>query len=57
VNTARFPGKTVIYPQIPDLPLMPVEEIEARVPELKGKMGPHAAWTKEAEQALLEKYV
>ncbi|MCC6796820.1 MAG: alcohol dehydrogenase catalytic domain-containing protein [Candidatus Hydrogenedentes bacterium] len=57
VNTARFPGKTVIYPQIPDLPLMPVEEVEARVPELKGKMGPHAAWTKEAEQALLEKYV
>ena len=57
VNTARFPGKTVIYPQIPDLPLMPVEEVEERVPEVKGKMGPHAAWTKEAEQALLEKYV
>ncbi|HRI88660.1 MAG TPA: alcohol dehydrogenase catalytic domain-containing protein [Candidatus Hydrogenedentes bacterium] len=57
VNTARFPGKTVIYPQIPDLPLMPVEEVEERVPELKGKLGPHSAWTKEAEQALLEKYV
>lgn len=57
VNTARFPGKTVIYPQIPNLPLMPVEEVEERVPELKGKLGPHAAWTKDAEQALLEKYV
>lgn len=57
VNTARFPGKTVIYPQIPDLPLMAVEEIESRLPELKGKLGPHATWTKEAEQALLEKYI
>jgi len=57
VNTARYPGKTVIYPQIPNLPLMPVEEVEERIPELKGKLGPHAAWTKEAEQALLEKYV
>jgi len=57
VNEARFPGKTVIYTQIPDLPLMQVEEVEERVPELKGKLGPHAAWTKEAEEALLEKYV
>lgn len=54
VNEARFPGKTVIYTQIPDLPLMPVEEVENRIPELKGKLGPHAAWTKEAEEALLE---
>ncbi len=57
VNDARFPGKTVIYTQIPDLPLMSVEEVEERVPELKGKLGPNAAWTKEAEEALLEKYV
>jgi D-arabinose 1-dehydrogenase-like Zn-dependent alcohol dehydrogenase len=57
VNDARFPGKTVIYTQIPELPLMPVEEVEERIPELKGKLGPHAAWTKEAEEALLEKYV
>lgn len=57
VNDARFPGKTVIYTQIPELPLMPVEEVEERIPELKGKLGPYAAWTKEAEEALLEKYV
>lgn len=57
VNDARFPGKTVIYTQIPELPLMPVEEVEDRIPELKGKLGPHSAWTKEAEEALLEKYV
>ncbi|MCC6488615.1 MAG: alcohol dehydrogenase catalytic domain-containing protein [Candidatus Hydrogenedentes bacterium] len=57
VNVARYPGKTVIYPQIPDLPLMSVEEVEEKVPELKGKLGPQAAWTKEAEEALLEKYV
>lgn len=57
VNTARFPGKTVIYPQIPDLPLMSIEEVAERLPELKDKLGPHGAWTKEAEQALLEMYL
>lgn len=54
VRDARFPGKTVIYPQIANLPLTSVEEIEERVPQLKGKLGPHHAWTKEAEEALLE---
>jgi L-sorbose 1-phosphate reductase len=57
VKNARFPGKTVIYPQIPDLPLMALEYVPAKLPELKDKLDPHGAWTKEAEEALLEKYV
>lgn len=57
VRDARFPGKTVIYPQISDLPLTPIEEIPKKLPELKDKLDPGGAWTKEAEQALLEKYL
>ncbi|MBI5093870.1 MAG: alcohol dehydrogenase catalytic domain-containing protein [Candidatus Hydrogenedentes bacterium] len=56
VSKARFPGKTVIYTQIPDLPLMALEDIPAKLPELKDKLDPSGAWTKEAEEALLEKY-
>lgn len=57
VRDARYPGKTVIYPQIHDLPLIPLEEIPERLPELKDKLGPGGSWTKEAEAALLEKYL
>ncbi len=57
VRDARFPGKTVIYTQIIDLPLMALEEVPQRLPELKDKLGPQGCWTKEAEAALLEKYL
>lgn len=56
VKAARFPGKTVIYTQIPELPLMAIEEIPERIPELKTTLGPQGEWTKEAEEALLEMY-
>ena len=57
VKKAQFPGKTVIYTQLPELPLMPLEEVSARIPELEGTLSPEGAWTKEAEEALLEKYL
>lgn len=57
VKSARFPGKTVIYPQITDLPLMDIREIPQRLPELADKLTPQGAWTKAAEEALLEKYL
>jgi threonine dehydrogenase-like Zn-dependent dehydrogenase len=57
VRDAKYPGKIVIYPQIPDLPLTPLEQIPERFPELADKLGPNNAWTKEAERALLEKYL
>ena len=57
VKEARFPGKTVIYPQIIDLPLMALEEVPGKIPELKNKLSPQGAWTKEAEEALLEMYL
>ncbi len=57
VKDAKYPGKTVIYTQIPELPLMALEEIPERIPELKDKLSPEGAWTKEAEAALLEKFI
>ena len=57
VRDAKFPGKTVIYTQIPDLPLTPLEDVPVNIPELKDKLGPQGCWTKLAEEALLEKYL
>ena len=57
VKEARFPGKTVLYTQVHDLPLTPLEDVPARFPELKDKLGPQGEWTKAAEEALLEKYL
>ncbi|NIA14705.1 MAG: zinc-binding dehydrogenase [Nitrospiraceae bacterium] len=57
VKGARFPGKTVIYTQIPDLPLMALEDVPKNIPELKDKLSPQGAWTKEAEEALMEMHL
>jgi threonine dehydrogenase-like Zn-dependent dehydrogenase len=57
VKAAKFPGKTVIYPQIPDLPLTDIRDIPAKLPELADKLTAQGAWTKAAEEALLERYL
>lgn len=57
VKEARFPGKTVLYTQIKDLPLTPLEDVPSKFPDLKDKLGPQGEWTKAAEEALLEKYL
>lgn len=57
VKEARFPGKTVLYTQVHDLPLTPLEEVPVKFPDLKDKLGPQGEWTKAAEEALLEKYL
>ncbi|MDW8105376.1 MAG: zinc-binding dehydrogenase [Armatimonadota bacterium] len=50
---ARFPGKTVIFPQIPDLPLMSLAELKERFPTVYAKLEGGRFWTKEAEEELL----
>ncbi|MCC6142371.1 MAG: alcohol dehydrogenase catalytic domain-containing protein [Candidatus Hydrogenedentes bacterium] len=57
VKEARFPGKTVIYTQVEHLPLTALEDVPARFPKLQPYLSPEGAWTKEAEQALLEEYL
>lgn len=57
VKAARFPGKTVIYPQIPELPLMGLNEVPDRIPQLRDRLNKQGAWTKQAEEALLEMFL
>ena len=52
----RYPGKIVIFPQIPQLPLMGLHELKERLPDVGAKLGPGGVWTKEAEATLIEKY-
>lgn len=56
LRDAVYPGKTIIYPQCPDVPLMSLEEIPAKLPELADTLGPNGEWTKEAESALIARY-
>lgn len=57
VRDAKYPGKVVIYPQVLDLPIMSLDEIAEKLPEVGAKLGDKNAWTKEAEAAFLEKYL
>ncbi|MCX8066183.1 MAG: alcohol dehydrogenase catalytic domain-containing protein [Candidatus Hydrogenedentes bacterium] len=57
VKEARYPGKIVIYPQIVDLPLIPLEEIPKRLPDIAKYLSKDGTWTKEAEEALLERFL
>ncbi len=57
VKDAKYPGKTIIYTQIPELPLMPLEEVAEKLPEVGAKLSPEGGWTKEAEEALLERFL
>jgi threonine dehydrogenase-like Zn-dependent dehydrogenase len=56
VEHGRFPGKVVVFPQIQDLPLMGLKELAERVPEVAAKLGEDLMWTREAEEALIEKF-
>lgn len=54
VKEGTFAGKVVIYPQIPDLPLTPLEKLKDVLPDVAAKLGPRDTWTNEAESALVE---
>lgn len=57
VKEARFPGKIVIYPQILDLPLIPLEKISEVLPEVGQYLSKDGTWTQQAEEKLLERYL
>ena len=56
VMEGRYPGKIVVFPQIPDLPLMGVDELAEEYPDIASRLGEGNLWTKEAEEALIEAY-
>lgn len=53
VKEGRFPGKTLIFPLIPDLPLIPLSELKSVYPTVHAKLKDGQFWTKEAEEELL----
>ena len=53
VKSGRFPGKTVIFPHIEDLPLLSIEDLKAQMPNVHAKLRDGAFWTREAEDELL----
>ena len=55
VIEGKYPGKVVIFPQIRNLPLMGLKELEERLPDVAEKLGEDLMWTNEAEEALIEK--
>ena len=56
VMDSKYPGKVVIFPQIHNLPLMSLRELQERMPEVAAKLGEDLMWTNEAEEALIEKF-
>jgi threonine dehydrogenase-like Zn-dependent dehydrogenase len=55
VVTGRYSGKVVIFPQLHNLPLTGLNELQARLPEVAAKLGEEQMWTPEAEEVLIEK--
>jgi len=56
LRDALYPGKTIIYPQIRDLGIIALPDLDEQLPEVADKLGEKGEWTKEAEAALLESY-
>lgn len=54
VKTSRFPGKTVIYPHVRDLPLTALPELSAVRPAVYAQLREGQFWTDAAESALLQ---
>ncbi|MEN8097920.1 MAG: alcohol dehydrogenase catalytic domain-containing protein [Chloroflexota bacterium] len=53
VQTALFPGKVVIYPQIKFFPLTPLPELREKLPSVYALLNRGREWTVEAEEEFL----
>jgi len=57
VKEGLFPGKIVIFPQLVDLPLIPLPRMAEYLPNVAEKLTPAGMWTKEAEDELLRSHL
>jgi L-sorbose 1-phosphate reductase len=57
VKEAVYPGKIIIYTQIPSFPLTALEDLERIDPEIAEKLTADGSWTNAAEETLLKKYL
>jgi hypothetical protein len=54
VMQSQYPGKILIFPQIPHLPLTGLKDLQASLPEVAAKLGEDCMWTNAAEETLIE---
>ena len=54
---SRYPGKIIIFPQLEDLPLMGLDELAEKLPDVSKKLGAGNTWTVDAEKALFEAFI
>lgn len=54
---ARYPGKILIFPQLETLPLLDLDELAEKLPEVGCALGEGNTWNIAAEQALFEAYM
>jgi threonine dehydrogenase-like Zn-dependent dehydrogenase len=54
VRDAEFPGKVVIFPQIENFPLTPLEALQEKLPTVYAKLRDGREWTVAAEKEFLE---
>jgi L-sorbose 1-phosphate reductase len=52
VQSHRYPGKVVVFPQLPELPLIGLTELHERLPEVAAHLEAGRHWTRDAESAL-----
>jgi threonine dehydrogenase-like Zn-dependent dehydrogenase len=52
VQSHRYLGKVVVFPQLPDLPLIGLTELHERLPEVAAHLEAGRYWTRDAERAL-----
>ncbi|MGI6137853.1 MAG: alcohol dehydrogenase catalytic domain-containing protein [Candidatus Hydrogenedentales bacterium] len=57
VKEAWYPGKIIIYTQVPYFPLTPLEKLSETEAEIAAALSEEGAWTNEAERLFLEKYL
>ncbi len=53
VKAGQFPGKTVIFPLIENLPLLALEDLKTHLPTVYSKLQNGTFWTQDAEDELL----
>jgi len=56
VIDARFPGKTVIFPECEDLPLTPVSNLTSLEPQIAATLDGNGRYTMQTENVILRKY-
>lgn len=56
VEAAKFPGKTVIFPNLKNMPLTPIKDIGKLSPDFEKTLSPEGFYTIKTENAIFKKF-